>query len=210
MNLAGQLVISKARFAQIADRLKAVRRAAVSRRNALGNVFGMLDRMAGGETHEASGHMQAELASLRSQARRIQNDLEAVRREMAAITDVRGSLNDLFEAVHQLDRVTDGIQQSVMDTRMVPIGPLFSRFKRVVRDITRANGKQIRLVINGEKTELDKRMIDELGDPLIHMVRNSADHGIELARGPRGGRQARARERSRSTPSTAATASSSR
>ena len=63
--------------------------------------------------------------------------------------------------------------------RMVPIGPLFARFKRVVRDITRANGKQIRLVIAGEKTELDKRMIDELGDPLIHMVRNSADHGIE-------------------------------
>ena len=66
-----------------------------------------------------------------------------------------------------------------MDTRMVPIGPLFTRFKRVVRDITRANGKQIQLVIRGEKTELDKRMIDELGDPLIHMVRNSADHGIE-------------------------------
>ena len=92
---------------------------------------------------------------------------------------MRTSVNDLFEAIHQLDRVSDGIQQSVMDTRMVPIGPLFARFKRVIRDITRGNGKQIRLVINGEKTELDKRMIDELGDPLIHMVRNSADHGIE-------------------------------
>jgi len=93
---------------------------------------------------------------------------------------VRGSVADLFEAVHHLDRVTDGIHRGVMDTRMVPIGPLFSRFKRVVRDITRSNGKLIRLVIQGEKTELDKRMIDELGDPLIHMVRNSADHGIEL------------------------------
>src|SRR5690606_28475480 len=70
-------------------------------------------------------------------------------------------------------------QKSVMDTRMVPIGPLFTRFKRVVRDITRSNQKQVELVIRGEKTELDKRMIDELGDPLIHMVRNSADHGIE-------------------------------
>jgi two-component system chemotaxis sensor kinase CheA len=67
-----------------------------------------------------------------------------------------------------------------MGTRMVPIGPLFARFKRVVRDITRTNQKQIELVIRGEKTELDKRMIDELGDPLIHMVRNSADHGVEL------------------------------
>jgi len=75
--------------------------------------------------------------------------------------------------------VADGIQRNVMDTRMVPIGPLFTRFRRVIRDITRGNGKQIELEISGEKTELDKRMIDELGDPLIHMVRNSADHGIE-------------------------------
>ncbi len=76
-------------------------------------------------------------------------------------------------------RVSDGIQQSVMDTRMVPIGPLFARFKRVVRDITRSTGKQARLEIRGENTELDKRMIDELGDPLVHLVRNSVDHGIE-------------------------------
>jgi two-component system chemotaxis sensor kinase CheA len=96
------------------------------------------------------------------------------------MTKVRGSINNLFEAIHQLDRVADGIQRNVMDTRMVPIGPLFTRFKRVIRDITRSNGKIVNLVINGEKTELDKRMIDELGDPLIHMVRNSADHGIEL------------------------------
>jgi two-component system chemotaxis sensor kinase CheA len=67
-----------------------------------------------------------------------------------------------------------------MDTRMVPIGPLFARFKRVVRDITRSTAKQARLEIRGENTELDKRMIDELGDPLVHLVRNSVDHGIEL------------------------------
>jgi two-component system chemotaxis sensor kinase CheA len=89
-------------------------------------------------------------------------------------------MNNLYDAIHQLDRVSDGIQKAVMDTRMIPIGPLFNRFKRVIRDITRANGKNIGLVINGEKTKLDKRMIDELGDPFIHMVRNSADHGIEL------------------------------
>jgi two-component system chemotaxis sensor kinase CheA len=87
---------------------------------------------------------------------------------------------ELFEAIHQLDRVSKGIQKGVMDIRMVPVGPLFARFHRVVRDISRANGKQIRLEIAGEKTELDKRMIDELGDPLVHLVRNAADHGIEL------------------------------
>ncbi|OHB66529.1 MAG: hypothetical protein A2V70_05215, partial [Planctomycetes bacterium RBG_13_63_9] len=95
------------------------------------------------------------------------------------LAETRDLVRDLFEAIHQLDRVSNDIQQTLMETRMVPIGPLFTRFKRVIRDITRANGKDIQLVICGEKTELDKRMIDELGDPLIHMVRNSADHGIE-------------------------------
>jgi two-component system, chemotaxis family, sensor kinase CheA len=88
-------------------------------------------------------------------------------------------LSDLFETIHLLDGVSDGIRQNVMDMRMVPIGPLFGRFHRVIRDITRANGKDIRLVVSGEKTELDKRMIDELGDPMIHLIRNAADHGIE-------------------------------
>jgi two-component system chemotaxis sensor kinase CheA len=133
MNLAGQLVIARARFAQIGDRLRAT---------------------AG--TKHSGGAM-----------------------DKAALAGLTGTLNDFSEAIHQLELVSDGIQQSVMDIRMVPIGPLFSRFKRVVRDITRANGKDIQLVIKGEKTELDKRMIDELSDPLIHMVRNSADHGVE-------------------------------
>ncbi len=96
-----------------------------------------------------------------------------------AFRQARDVVEDLFEAIHQLGRVSDGIQQSVMDTRMVPIGPLFARFKRVVRDITRSTAKQARLEIRGENTELDKRMIDELGDPLVHLVRNSVDHGIE-------------------------------
>ena len=64
---------------------------------------------------------------------------------------------------------------------MVPVGPLFNRFKRVVRDISQELGKQVNLEIHGEKTELDKRMIDELGDPLVHLVRNAIDHGLEPA-----------------------------
>lgn len=178
MNLAGQLVISKARFSQIGERL---RNAMVSKQalHMLGNVFGTLEKMTAGQDASDKTDLQSELQYLRSCARRIQADLEGFRREVNALAQARGSINHLFEAIHQLDRVADGIQQNVMDTRMVPIGPLFTRFKRVVRDITRSNGKLVNLVIDGEKTELDKRMIDELGDPLIHMVRNSADHGIE-------------------------------
>jgi two-component system chemotaxis sensor kinase CheA len=62
---------------------------------------------------------------------------------------------------------------------MVPVTPLFNRFKRVIRDLSQDRGKKVNLLIRGEKTELDKRMIDELGDPLVHLVRNSIDHGLE-------------------------------
>ena len=82
---------------------------------------------------------------------------------------MRDGVGDLFETMRLLDRVSDGIQQGVMNMRMLPIGPLFGRFHRVIRDLTRANGKDIRLAISGENTELDKRMIDELGDPMIHL-----------------------------------------
>ena len=181
MNLAGQLVISKARFSQIGDRLKACLGGKQSLQT-IHSVFGALNKIASVSIDSSADrlHLQTELDTIRSQVRRIQTELESVQRDVEAIQHVRGNVNDLAEAIHQLGRVSDGIQQSVMDTRMVPIGPLFTRFKRVVRDITRVNGKNVRLIISGEKTELDKRMIDELGDPLIHMVRNSVDHGIEL------------------------------
>jgi two-component system chemotaxis sensor kinase CheA len=174
MNLAGQLVINKARFEQIGDKLKKTVSGRQSR-NVLGNISSILGKLSEAGENGAQNDME----TVRSHVRRIQADLEEVRRDVEALATVRGSVNDLFETIHLLDRVADGIQQSVMDTRMLPIGPLFQRFKRVIRDISRVNGKNIHLEINGEKTELDKRMIDELGDPLIHMVRNSADHGIE-------------------------------
>jgi len=180
MNLAGQLVINKARFGQIGDQLKDL----ASRKQSmqcLTNITGMLDRLQT-EVEEADGVSTAGsslLQSMQSHVQQIQRDLEIVHGDIDQLCRARTLVNDLSEAVHQLERVSDGIQKSVMDTRMVPIGPLFGRFKRVIRDITRGNGKDIRLIIRGDKTELDKRMIDELGDPLIHMVRNAADHGIE-------------------------------
>ncbi len=180
MNLAGELVINKARFSQIGDKLKDTLASRHSSQRTLNIMGTMLEKMANGQMSDGSNNLQAELDDLRSHARKVQSDLEGVARDIQVLSQVRIAVNDLGETIHQLDRVTDGIQQSVMDTRMLPIGPLFARFKRVIRDITRANGKNIKLVIKGEKTELDKRMIDELGDPLIHMVRNSADHGIEL------------------------------
>jgi two-component system chemotaxis sensor kinase CheA len=179
MDLAGQLVINKAQFAQIGDKLRASL-ACKKSAQALNRVSAELDRMGGQIALRLDGeHSPGVLEAVRSHVRRLQNDLEPLRREVQDFARAHEVVEDLFEAIHQLGRVSDGIQQSVMDTRMVPIGPLFSRFKRVVRDITRSSGKQARLEIRGENTELDKRMIDELGDPLVHLVRNSVDHGIE-------------------------------
>ena len=180
MDLAGQLVINRARFSQISEKLKAVTDCS-HLLHAFNRVSVDLERLTDRDAVRYDGqHGLPELERVRGHIRRIRDDLEPLRREIQALGRSRDSLRELFEAVHQLDRVSGAIQKSVMGVRMVPVGPLFARFHRVVRDIARATGKQIRLEVAGEKTELDKRMIDELGDPLVHLVRNSADHGIEL------------------------------
>ena len=85
----------------------------------------------------------------------------------------------LLERVAQLERNTKEIQERVMGIRMLPIGTAFSRFPRLVRDLSAKTGKKIQLVLSGEETELDKTVIESIGDPLTHLVRNSADHGLE-------------------------------
>ena len=86
---------------------------------------------------------------------------------------------DLSEATQQIDLMTTELQLAVMKTRMVKIGKVFNRFPRVIRDLSKMTGKKVRLEIVGEETELDKTLIEEINDPLVHMVRNSVDHGIE-------------------------------
>jgi two-component system chemotaxis sensor kinase CheA len=180
MNLAGQLVINKARFGQIGQQLKGLA-ASKHSSHVLTGVDFLLDKMISDVEHNRPDKNCVSIVeTLKGHIQQVRDDLQIVRRDIDHLSKARTLVNDLAEATHQLERVADGIQKSVMDTRMVPVGPLFSRFKRVIRDITRVNGRDVRLVIRGENTELDKRMIDELADPLIHMVRNSADHGIEL------------------------------
>ena len=85
----------------------------------------------------------------------------------------------LLERMAQLEHNTREIQERVMGIRMLPIGTAFSRFPRLVRDLSAKAGKKIQLVLSGEETELDKTVIESIGDPLTHLVRNSADHGLE-------------------------------
>lgn len=88
----------------------------------------------------------------------------------------------LLDAVESLERITTSIHDSVTQIRMVPINGVFNRFPRMVRDISKELEKDINLVIEGEDTEIDRGMIDEVADPLIHIIRNSLDHGIERPR----------------------------
>ena len=85
----------------------------------------------------------------------------------------------LLERMAELERNTREIQERVMSIRMLPIGTAFARFPRLVRDLSAKAGKKIQLVLSGEETELDKTVIESIGDPLTHLVRNSADHGLE-------------------------------
>lgn len=89
------------------------------------------------------------------------------------------TLKNLDLAVSQLDLLVSDLQNAVMKTRMQPIGRLFQKYPRLARDLARQLGKDVELVLSGEETELDKTMIEDLNDPLVHLVRNAVDHGIE-------------------------------
>ncbi|WP_459846584.1 chemotaxis protein CheA [Fusibacter bizertensis] len=91
----------------------------------------------------------------------------------------QGNKNNMNEAIEYLERITTSLHDAVMKVRMVPVERTFNRFPRLVRDLSRELGKNIKLFMSGEETEVDRTVIDEIGDPLIHLIRNSLDHGIE-------------------------------
>src|SRR5579859_4829780 len=88
-------------------------------------------------------------------------------------------LSDLQQTALHIGRITDELQEQVMKSRMLPIESVFNRLPRVVRDIAAKQGKQIEFIVEGKDTELDRSVIEEIGDPLLHLIRNGVDHGIE-------------------------------
>ncbi len=107
------------------------------------------------------------------------NRLEQITTNFLSGEITREMLKELEETTSQIDFITSEIQASIMRMRMIPIGKLFQKAPRIVRDLSKQFGKKIELVMEGEETEIDKGIIDELSDPLVHMLRNSCDHGIE-------------------------------
>jgi len=106
-------------------------------------------------------------------------ELVLVRNRLLSLAARNGS-EALVAAANELDRVTDELQTAVMGMRMQPVGRLFQRFPRIVRDLARQLGKEVELVLEGEGTDLDRSLVEALADPLIHLLRNALDHGVEM------------------------------
>lgn len=182
MNLAGELVVNKARFVQIARQMSpGFRKSGLSgRARAFGDAMRRAMQFLKGQPRDVAA-LGNGTVTWGEQIHELEAELAVIEEQSRIWEESRRCFGQITEAIDQLTRVSDSLQRGVLDTRMVPVAPLFNRFKRVVRDISQELGKKVQLEIHGEKTELDKRMIDELGDPLVHLVRNAIDHGIEPA-----------------------------
>jgi two-component system chemotaxis sensor kinase CheA len=125
-------------------------------------------------------------SSLRVSAERLDELMDRVGElviAQARLTQIAAQSSDgnLKTIAEELERLSSGMRDTTMGIRMVPIGSLFSRFRRLVHDLSRDLGKDIEFITTGEDTELDKTMIEKLADPLVHLIRNSVDHGLESA-----------------------------
>jgi two-component system chemotaxis sensor kinase CheA len=128
--------------------------------------------------HEKLDHLMnliGELIINRNRFSMITRGLE----EEAEKVDLDEVVLNLTESTYAMARISDDLQDTIMKVRMVPVSSVFSRFPRLVRDLSRKSGKQVELVTEGEDTELDKSVIEVIGDPLVHLIRNSVDHGLE-------------------------------
>ena len=180
LNLSGELAINRSRISNLAGSLRAV----FEQKDL---VFGLEDAIFTLDNfrEELRGHRQ-EFGSACAGLDRFSLDLDRISSEVRKID---GQLKELFsnrqtvlhlnDASQQLNRLSGRVQSGVMQARMLPVGQVFRKFTRLVRDLSKDSGKLVKLEILGEETEIDKSVLDELNDPLTHMLRNSVDHGIE-------------------------------
>lgn len=142
-----------------------------------------------GDRREGSGRRDADKAaagSLRVPAERLDELMDRVgelviaQARLSQLTAAGADLQ-IKSVAEEIERLASALRDTTMGIRMVPIGSLFGRFRRLVHDLSRDLGKEIDLTMEGEETELDKTMIERLADPLVHLIRNAADHGLESA-----------------------------
>ena len=110
------------------------------------------------------------------------SELIIAKNSLVSVASAEGSTNSTFnEQIEYIESVTTNLHESVMKVRMVPIESTVNKFPRMIRDLSKKLGKKMELYMSGEETELDRTVVDEIGDPLMHLLRNSADHGLESA-----------------------------
>ena len=175
LNLVSEIVINKATFNQIAAQMSNVN-----------EIFSNIIANYKEKLKEFIENLPEQIEKL-LKGKSISEIKKFAQKEMQELTDIFDDprnqnkiINDKFKLTSQnLDRISASLQESVMSVRMVQIKQIFSRFPRLVRDLSRSLEKKVNLSIEGEETELDKSVIEDLLDPLIHIVRNAIDHGLE-------------------------------
>jgi len=110
----------------------------------------------------------------------LKNVIDRIGKELRALQGFTGFAAELYKAHRSLERKLNELQEGILEVRMVPLGQIFTRLSQLVRKYAREAGKDIELELQGEETELDKLMIEDLADPLMHLIRNAIDHGIEV------------------------------
>ena len=172
LNLVSETVINKATFNQISTQFLGVLNDMHSRSEKMNEVvYGIYEGM---EKYLKELNVEKELK------KELYAEYEKVKAETYNLENsLKHTITKLVNAAQNFGRIANELHEGVLQIRMVPISQIFSRFPRLVRDVSKKLNKKIELVIEGEETELDKSVIEQLLDPLIHLVRNSMDHGIE-------------------------------
>ena len=172
LNLVSETVINKATFNQISSQFLGVL-------DDLQNRHSKINETVSGIYEGMSKHLKDEV-NIKVLKKELFADYEKVKTDIFNIeTILKNTITKLVNTSQNFGRITNELHEGVLQIRMVPISQIFSRFPRLVRDVSKKLDKKIQLVIEGEETELDKSVIELLLDPLIHIVRNSMDHGIE-------------------------------
>ncbi len=182
MILSGELVTIRAQFSRLGALLKTAIRQGDNLNSVVNNFSASLLNLQKGMTN---------IIEIESIDKRIEGGLELAKlitslneslsniKRDTSVKETAENVNFLDETTSQLEKVASEIQSSVMNARMVPVEGVFNRFKRIIRDIAKEVQKDVVLELEGEETELDKKIVDALVEPLTHMIRNAIDHGIE-------------------------------
>ena len=172
-NMSGELIINKAHFLTLDKELRQL----LHPKNLLSRAHFIKQQISLLQHSEEIRAIRS--SSVQNRINQVASELEEIIASLDGLQRGKEIYQSFQKALHQMDLTSSEIQRSIMQIRMVPVGPLFGRFKRVVRDIAKDFNKEVQLILKGEETELDKKMTDELVDPLTHLVRNAVDHGLD-------------------------------